>query len=479
MSDDLLVSGGGTTVVASDAILARLDSLAGIGTALHSAAAELEQLEAESRSSALRAACAGLAAAATTLGLGAHALDDARRSAAVTAERSHALGVALRSALAAYGAADAVATAASRQASATGAWWLGRFASIALLPFALELGVGELAVGATTGLTPAEQAQALVAYLRRHPGVLTSPQVVDGIQATTENLDDFGAGMIGVPPELAHLVETATTGTQGAPFSAAVILVLARSFGVLGETGVHVRRATTSVGAVPPASLRERFDRLPHVDREPGGEQVRIDRYRTPGLADRFDVYVAGTADFSLASGSQPFDMTSNVAGVAHASPASYRAVLSAMKQAGITADSPVQLTGYSQGGLIASLVAGSGRFDVKSLVTFGAPAGEVPIAPDIPVLTVRHTDDLVPASGGYDTNPQAMVIERTVFDDRAIPNDLPVPAHQSPYYDRTATLIDHARSEAVRSAVTRIDDFGANATEVQTTTWLALRTPP
>src|ERR1019366_2248894 len=102
---------------------------------------------------------------------------------------------------------------------------------------------------------------------------------------------------------------------------------------------------------------------------DPNGEQIRIDRYVEAGKPDRFDVYIAGTVTFDPKTRSQPFDLTSDLNGVGGHPSASYRAVVSAMQQGGVTSQSPVVLNGYSQGGLLASQLAASGSFNVQGVV--------------------------------------------------------------------------------------------------------------
>jgi hypothetical protein len=264
----------------------------------------------------------------------------------------------------------------------------------------------------------------------------------------------------------------------GLPTSAAAIVAIANRFGLLEESGVTVQRTSVSSLAAPPQTLAARMARIPDPSTAGGDSRIRIDRYSTPGQPDSFDVYIAGTADFGLKAEGEPFDMTSNIVGEAQGSPGSYRAVLEAMQQAGVTSASPVMLTGYSQGGLIASLVAASGDYDVKGLVTFGSPSGQVPIPATVPTLTVRHAEDIVPATGGYDVNPQAVVVERSLFDDQPIPPGDAVPAHGRAYYAQTAALVDQAQSTEVRGKLDLLDAFGSGANATQSTLWLAKRVP-
>jgi pimeloyl-ACP methyl ester carboxylesterase len=137
-----------------------------------------------------------------------------------------------------------------------------------------------------------------------------------------------------------------------------------------------------------------------------------------------------------------------------------------------------VVLTGYSQGGLVAATIAASGQYNVSNLVTFGAPAGLVEIPPDIPVLNVRHSDDIVPALGGYDRSSHALVVERELFAGVPVPYEEVFPAHQLGNYRATAALIDDAQSPQVRSALAALDAFAPrdDSTTVVTSTFHATR---
>jgi hypothetical protein len=135
-------------------------------------------------------------------------------------------------------------------------------------------------------------------------------------------------------------------------------------------------------------------------------------------------------------------------------------------------------LNGYSQGGLLASQIAASGQFNVHGVVTFGAPSAQVAIPASIPVLTVRNTEDLVPATSGYDTNPNAVVVERPVFATGPIPSDRAVPAHELNYYEETAAVVDQTHSSEVRDVLDPLNRFGTGADRVDSTLWLATRAP-
>lgn len=73
------------------------------------------------------------------------------------------------------------------------------------------------------------------------------------------------------------------------------------------------------------------------------------------------------------------------------------RAVVEAMKQAGVRADDPVMLVGFSQGGIIAGhLAAYSTEFTWDVVVAAGAPIDNMPIPERTRVVSVQHVGDPV-----------------------------------------------------------------------------------
>jgi len=169
---------------------------------------------------------------------------------------------------------------------------------------------------------------------------------------------------------------------------------------LLGNPGPHAV-AVESVGPGPQSvnratSLSERVGRIPD-----GENPIRIERYQTPSGSWESDVYIAGTQHWGLGSSAEPFDMESNLALVAGVSAASLVAVQAAMKKAGVRATDRVHYVGHSQGGLLASRVAESGRYLTGSVLTVGAPLGTAPASGSYPALAIVHTDDLVPGVAG------------------------------------------------------------------------------
>lgn len=73
------------------------------------------------------------------------------------------------------------------------------------------------------------------------------------------------------------------------------------------------------------------------------------------------------------------------------------RAVLEAMQQAGVGADDPVMLVGFSQGGIMAgSLAAYNNDYNWTAVVAAGAPIDHMPIPSSVSVVSVQHNGDPV-----------------------------------------------------------------------------------
>lgn len=124
----------------------------------------------------------------------------------------------------------------------------------------------------------------------------------------------------------------------------------------------------------------------------------------------------------------------------------------------GIDSSSPVTLTGYSQGGVIAAQVAASGDFAVDGLLTVGAPAGQVSVPHDIPYLAIEHSNDLVPALGGTFASSSPVIVRRQLFDGPPPASELILPAHQLSNYLDTARLVDASPNGAIGDAVARLN---------------------
>jgi hypothetical protein len=461
----------GRVIVASDALLRQLAALGGLARSVRLAAGALlgvlGSLEPAS----------SLAYPVPPAALEARRLTRAAAVALLTVQdRAEQLSAGVVSCLTQYSQTERVAGALAHRVEQEVGWLVGAGARLFGVPLVLWGATGLLTGVALTGRSPAALATGLQDYLKVHGRILTNPGTVAIIRELASDANGVGAGFALVPPALADVLDSARiTGVRS---SADGVVAVGRGVGLFEPSGVVVRKTSSFEFGAAPTSLVARSGSFPEPQDDPNGEQIRIDRYIAPGKPDRFDVFIAGTVTFDPKTNSQPFDFTSDMNGVGGHPSASYQAVVEAMKQAGVTSRSPVVLNGYSQGGLLASQVAASQAFNVQGVVTFGAPSAQVAIPASIPVLTVRNAEDLVPATSGYDVNPNAVVVERPVFAANPVPSDWAVPAHRLSYYQETAAVVDQSSSPEVRGVLDPLNRFGEGATRVDSTLWVATRVP-
>jgi hypothetical protein len=143
----------------------------------------------------------------------------------------------------------------------------------------------------------------------------------------------------------------------------------------------------------PPQNLAARLARIP----DEGGD-IRIDRFESAN-GPRFEVYLSGT-DFRDGS-DNPWWVGSNVEFLASGQSRSLSATESALAKAGVTGTTPIVITGYSQGGIIAMALASSARYNVDAVFTIGTPTGLFAETSNVPTVHVAHPEDPVPALGG------------------------------------------------------------------------------
>lgn len=413
-----------------------------------------------------------------------------RAAAALTNVEVHGQfgAAALRTAADGYEAAEAVARALFG-AGIDGLGWAGGL----LAPLALAPALG---IGARLALASPEERNRF----------LSDPAVVGGIRVLVMGMDDVLLGRVGVPPGLAGLLGDSGLGVTGLSFAAAALATAGGAVGLLKESGVRVdgktalpigpplvaagpgigARTAAPLGSAPPsaggpvsgapAGFADRYGRVPEPDALDGA-QVIVERYNMPGGQQRFEVYIAGTVDFDPAAVGEPWDMASNVSNAVGPGSGSYDAVAAAMREAGIGADDPVQLTGYSQGGGTAAQLASSGEFRVEGLVTFGGPTGQVAVPQEVTTVIVEHDDDLVAALGGRQDNGHAVVVSRWATEGTNFAEAELLPGHRRPAYTETAHLMDVAADPRLAEAAATIGGFAADGVLVSRTAYTCERT--
>lgn len=435
---------GGVVVVATDALLAHAEALDRLSSGLAADSARI-------------AALPSLPVGPSPVGAAERAADTraaliAVRGAAQLADDARG---ALRTAIRRYAAVEAEQRARAIR--------LGEGIGYSLGPLLRALMLAGLPIAVAYRLVGAPGSDR-IAQLRRwmveHPETITSPAFVEVVRAGAMGVDETGASMLGLPPDALE-AQAAAHGFTGVEAGAALLLGAAMPFGLLREGPVAVDRVATLPLDGGPRGASQRLARVPE------GDQVRIERYDAPGLPSRYIVYVGPTETFSPVPRDEPWDLTSNVAGVAGLEAGSMRATEAAMRDAGITPTDEVQFVGFSQGGLVATRLAADGGWHAVGLETYGAPAGNIALPAGLAGMAVRNTDDFVPALAGPQLDQHLLQVERQAFAPGSrIPHELPAPAHQRSAYAATASTIDAARSDAVRSQIAAMDAFAAEYAE-------------
>jgi pimeloyl-ACP methyl ester carboxylesterase len=133
--------------------------------------------------------------------------------------------------------------------------------------------------------------------------------------------------------------------------------------------------------------------------------------------------------------------------------------VIEAMRAVGVRPNEPVLLVGHSEGGLIAAELAADPdvrrEFKVTHVITTGAPVASIRIPNDVQVLSIEHTDDLVPAlDGSTNRDRPNWVTVSTSAPIALLPTEQarsePLIAHRAELYQFTAARLDSSDNPSI-----------------------------
>lgn len=331
------------------------------------------------------------------------------------------------------------------------AYGLGGFARLfggSFAPVLAQFAGGAIGAAAAWLLTPEERRTAAREGVAKLGAVLSDPGFVTMARLSASSLDELGAGALLVPWPVLGLLGDEALGILGYSAAAGAITATARGLGVARETPVRVMPVGETKRVDAPAGVGELVARIPE-----GTEQVRVD---TATMADgtvEYLVYVGGTRD---GPEGPPWDMTSNLSALADGSvvnmgdAGSTRAVMRALDAAGAEPGDAVRLAGHSQGAAVATQVANTGVYSVRSIVSVGGPIGELDVPEGTRVLAIEHPEDIVLAAGGVHRNPDTIVVERRLFEDGEVPVSSLLPAHELARYRETAVMVDELHDSRV-----------------------------
>lgn len=384
------------------------------------------------------------------------------------------LAHALRSAASLYDAADrevarAIELAASHSAAAAG-----------LVLSRLGIVVAPALIGATaaTAVAAALLSDDARTSLADHAApLLSDPRVVEILRGSLTLVDDALLGALGVPPSAVAALGEGGLGLVGLDEAAGLVGIAAALAGARGAAPVLVdrvgadrRRGGESSPVAPPGMLADRISRIPEA-----ATPIVIERYRLPDGTPHIEVYIAGTDPHAPLGGDHPWDMASNIMLVAEQSASSLQAVRAALAAEGVTAQTSIVFTGYSQGGAIATLLAESGDYATAGLVTIGAPTGGIPVTGSYPAIVIEHREDLIPVLSGLRRETTAVVVRG----DALAAGEVAVgalPAHDRDRYRETAALAEGIDSPSLGDALAALP---APASEGVRTVYTAQRLPP
>lgn len=122
---------------------------------------------------------------------------------------------------------------------------------------------------------------------------------------------------------------------------------------------------------------------------------------------------VPGTEQWWPIAGDNPMDLTGNAAqagpaGRSAGAEATADAIGQLYRDHGIPPDTPLMISGHSQGGMIASSLAAdqdfASRYNLASVMSYGAPVDNYAVNPDVDYLHFQHDGDPVPIidAGGF-----------------------------------------------------------------------------
>jgi hypothetical protein len=306
------------------------------------------------------------------------------------------------------------------------------------------------------------------------------PWIVDGLIQDAPGLLFLLSTTIGPVGTAALSLWTSTT--EGTPFPPATLeqasadtIAIGELFGLFTNGSPRTTRVSGPERMSPqdplaPTNLEQTMTGVGSLGRDPG--TVRIISVTQPDDSRRWVVEIPGTQEWSSTAGSNPVDLTNNLRLMAGQQTVQNEAILDAMQAAGIPPGEPVMLAGHSQGGITAASLASDPtartKFNITTVYTAGSPIGRFDIPPDVHVLSLEHTQDIVPRLDGQPNpdHPNWTTINRDPTGDPNTKNDHTVNAapeeHDTSVYSGTAALVDNSTDPSIVATRQNLTPFFA-----------------
>ena len=229
-------------------------------------------------------------------------------------------------------------------------------------------------------------------------------------------------GLFGLPPVTVR--DTVEDAVAQAPARLALLLGLPAGLAAFQGAGGGVRAAIRGMAAAPgleylrprPVRISGRETRTDEADVSPAGLLLRAEavgrnsgdievlQLGEPGSSS-WAVIIPGTQLDGLPQGTNPFDAGGITEGLGYDSAETAAAIRRALTEAGAEAGDQVVAVGYSQGGIHAMNLgrdkAFLAEYELKFVLTAGAPVGGIEPADGVSSLHLEHEADWVPGADG------------------------------------------------------------------------------
>lgn len=305
----------------------------------------------------------------------------------------------------------------------------------------------------------------LQAFLYHHPEVLeemtrTAPGYVQGAAMSTAAVVAPLAG-----PSVLSALSGGHWPTTDYEDAVAGLNALAGHKGALQDSGQFELDSVNSLEG--PAEIRGVEDLMSLQNsmndvRIPASQgQIRVVTVTGANGKPALVVQVPGTEEWSPTRGVNPVDLSTNTQAMAGADTVMKQKVAEAIRlgQAGLPPGTPVMLTGHSQGGIVAATLASDPtlvrELNICSLVTAGSPIARMPVDPGVSVLSLEHTQDVVPMLDGAQNPAKAnwTTVRRELSADGGNAQPDLAGAHDlGKNYTETAGLVDSSDDASVRA---------------------------